>query len=114
MTAVIVCVPFVLWLSLGLARRIGLLRTLKLAAVSLVVLVVLAGGWYIRNAVLLHGDAIGVTAPGNTQISIKDKRLPAIAVNIVRNYSMELGTPLRPHQQRPFNGRGEGGRPHRQ
>lgn len=93
-TAYLVCAPFLIWLAVVAIRRDGL-RTAAFSATAVAAIVlVLMSGWYVRNAQLLNGDPIGVTAPGgNANLLIRDWNPSSVATNALKNASMMLGTP---------------------
>ena len=92
-TGLIVAGPFALWALLTYCRRRGAREAFLAATVVVVVFAAVVSGWYVRNAVLLNGDALGASQPGNDHILIDDWSTGHLATNMVRNASQVLGTP---------------------
>lgn len=91
--AYLLTAPFLVWVAVTVVRREGLQRMLALGASVVLVAVALNTGWYVRNAIDLQGDALALSAPGNTHILIQDRDVGDILAATLKNGSMLLGTP---------------------
>lgn len=93
-TAYVIAFPFIAWFAVIVAKRFGVQRLVFATATALLTFGLLGSAWFIQTSSVLGGDPIGVTAPGNTHILVRDFRPGALTVNAVKNASMQLGTPF--------------------
>jgi hypothetical protein len=98
-TAYLLAVPFLAWLSLSLARKLGL-RSVKILLAISVMAVVINLGHYIRN-LEVFGSPLGPSSntSGLTTVSVIthgefSRMISRLASSLIRNTALEMPTPF--------------------
>ena len=92
--AYLVIAPFVLWLAVHTSTRQSWRRAAMLAVCFVLSFAALTAGSYLRNAHLLGGDFLGLSAEANSQTLIRKRDPVSLVTTGVKNTAMLLGTPV--------------------
>jgi|GEM_PF-2225535 len=92
-TAYLVLPSFFVWLVVVAAKRSGVRRALGALTLIAVCFLVLNSAWFARNAVSLHGDFIGASAPNMGTILTKARDASRLTTTSLKNAAMLAATP---------------------